>query len=203
MDKTEREKTIIEAAQKVFSREGFSETRMADIAREANLSYGLIYHYFGNKESLFEVIIEQWWNEYYAKLEQLKSSSLSTCDKLTGIIKFLLNVYETRPHLLTIFISEVSRGFVYQKKTRRKDRFTKLFSLCEAIIVEGQDNNIIRKDIQANYLAIIFLGSLDSVLSVMILGNEPLNKQREKRIIESLTKIFFQGASLRQEGVSP
>jgi len=37
---------------KVFSTKGYASTRMADIAREADMSYGLVYHYFENKEKL-------------------------------------------------------------------------------------------------------------------------------------------------------
>jgi AcrR family transcriptional regulator len=45
MDKTDRGKVIVEAALKVFSRKGYADTRMADIAREADMSYGLVYHF--------------------------------------------------------------------------------------------------------------------------------------------------------------
>jgi len=44
MDKPDRERIIIDAALKVFSRKGYADTRMADIAREAEMSYGLVYH---------------------------------------------------------------------------------------------------------------------------------------------------------------
>ena len=60
MDKPDRERIIIDAALKVFSRKGYADTRMADIAREAEMSYGLVYHYFENKEKLFDAIVEEW-----------------------------------------------------------------------------------------------------------------------------------------------
>jgi TetR/AcrR family fatty acid metabolism transcriptional regulator len=68
MDRTDREKIIIDAALKVFSTKGYASTRMADIAKEADMSYGLVYHYFENKEKLFDAIVEDWWSVFYDAL---------------------------------------------------------------------------------------------------------------------------------------
>ena len=95
MDKPDRERIIIDAALKVFSRKGYADTRMADIAREAEMSYGLVYHYFENKEKLFDAIVEEWWTGFYNKLEALKKSPMPTDEKLIGIIRYLLSVYAT------------------------------------------------------------------------------------------------------------
>ena len=85
MDKMNREKVIIDAALKVFSTKGYASTRMADIAREADMSYGLVYHYFENKEKLFDAIVEDWWTGFYDELEMLKKSDMSTEEKLVEI----------------------------------------------------------------------------------------------------------------------
>ncbi|MCG6537831.1 MAG: TetR/AcrR family transcriptional regulator [Syntrophales bacterium LBB04] len=71
MEKKNRERAIMDAAMKTFSRKGFADTRMADIAKAAGLSYGLIYHYFENKEKLFDAIVEGWWESIYDTLEHL------------------------------------------------------------------------------------------------------------------------------------
>ena len=93
MDKMNREKVIIDAALKVFSTKGYASTRMADIAREADMSYGLVYHYFENKEKLFDAIVEDWWTGFYNELEMLKKSDMSTEEKLVEIIRYILKVY--------------------------------------------------------------------------------------------------------------
>ncbi|MEK7374309.1 MAG: TetR/AcrR family transcriptional regulator, partial [Thermodesulfobacteriota bacterium] len=182
MDKTDRGKIIIKAALNVFSRKGFADTRMADIAREANMSYGLVYHYFENKEKLFDTIVEDWWTGFYNELEELKKKPLSTEEKLVAIIRYILNVYNSKPDQISIFVTEVSRGFVYHAHSRGKDKFNRLFTLCQEIILEGQTKGFLRTDIQAHYLAYVFLGAIDTFLSVLILGNETLTPGREKRI---------------------
>lgn len=201
MDKKIRGKKIIDAALKVFSRDGYSDTRMADIAKECNISYGLIYHYFGNKEKLFESIVEDWWKEFYQIFESLKKSSIKTPDKLTEIVKRVLEIYKTNPALISIFVMEISRGFIYHNYAGRKEKFLKLFSLCEEIIHEGQTEGSIRKDIKANFLTYIFLGAIDTVISIMILGNERLTESREKRAIDGIISVFMYGATNTVDGL--
>jgi AcrR family transcriptional regulator len=195
MDKTDRGKIIIDAALKVFSRKGYADTRMADIAREADMSYGLVYHYFENKEKLFDAIVEEWWTGFYNELEELQKRPVPTEEKLVGIIRYILSVYGSKPNQISIFVTEVSRGFVYHAHTKGRDKFNRLFTLCREIILEGQAKGVLRSDIQAHYLAYVFLGSIDTFLSVMILGNETLTPGREKRIIEGITQIFLHGAA--------
>jgi AcrR family transcriptional regulator len=195
MDKTDRERIIIDAALNVFSRKGYADTRMADIAREAEMSYGLVYHYFENKEKLFDAIVEEWWTGFYNKLEALKKSPMPTDEKLIGIIRYLLSVYANEPNQISIFITEVSRGFVYHAHSKGRDKFNGLFALCREIILEGQTNGFLRNDIQARYLTYVFLGAIDTFLSVMILGEETLTPGREKRIINGIIQVFLHGAA--------
>jgi AcrR family transcriptional regulator len=195
MDKTDRGKIIVDAALKVFSRKGYADTRMADIAREADMSYGLVYHYFENKEKLFDAIVEEWWTGFYNELEELQQRPVPTEEKLVGIIRYILSVYGSKPNQISIFVTEVSRGFVYHAHTKGRDKFNRLFTLCREVILEGQAKGVLRSDIQAHYLAYVFLGSIDTFLSVMILGKETLTPGREKRIIEGITQIFLHGAA--------
>jgi TetR/AcrR family fatty acid metabolism transcriptional regulator len=197
MDKMNREKVIIDAALKVFSTKGYASTRMADIAREADMSYGLVYHYFENKEKLFDAIVENWWTGFYDELEMLKKSDMSTEEKLVEIIRYILKVYENKPNQISIFVTEVSRGFIYHADSKGKDKFNKLFSLCQDIMSEGQQNGFLRKDIQANYLTYLFLGSIDTFLSVLILGNEKITAARQKRFTDGITNVFMHGAVVR------
>jgi TetR/AcrR family fatty acid metabolism transcriptional regulator len=192
-----REKVIIDAALKVFSTKGYASTRMADIAREADMSYGLVYHYFENKEKLFDAIVEDWWTGFYNELEMLKKSDMSTEEKLVEIIRYILKVYENKPNQISIFVTEVSRGFIYHADSKGKDKFNKLFSLCQDIMSEGQQNGFLRKDIQANYLTYLFLGSIDTFLSVLILGNEKITAARQKRFTDGITNVFMHGAVVR------
>ena len=129
MAKGDKQEMIIDAALEVFRERGYANARMADIARRAGVSYGLVYHYFGSKEVLFDLIVETWWNDLYSMMNAEKASSDAFRDKLIHIIRFFLYTYVQRPNLISIFVSEVCRSSVYHTREGLA-RFLKFFSLC-------------------------------------------------------------------------
>ena len=57
----DRRRQILDAAIRVFARQGFNACRVSDIAREANVAYGLVYHYFNSKDQVLnELFVERW-----------------------------------------------------------------------------------------------------------------------------------------------
>ena len=64
-------------------------------------------------------------------------------------------------------------------------------------MLDGQQQGVLRKDIRANYLTYLFLGSIDTFLSVMILGNEKLNEARQQRFTEGILNVFLHGALVK------
>lgn len=200
MDRDEREKAILEAALSVFGRKGYADTRMADIAKEAGMSYGLVYHYFANKEALFDALAEEWWRGFYEQFQTLRSAPLPTEEKLSRVISYVLKVYGERPDFISLFVTEISRGFAYHGHSRGRDQFNELFNYCNELMAEGQEKGLLRKDTEARYLTYIFLGAIDTILAVMILGKERLSKKREERIISAITKVFLEGARAKNTG---
>lgn len=194
MHKDERERAILEAALEVFSRRGYTETRMAEIAQAAGISYGLLYHYFSDKEALFETLAEEWWRGFHGILEEMKGSSLSTRDKLVQIVKHVFAVYGRQPQLISLYVKEISRGFAYRRPGGGRERFNLIFDLVSELMTEGQQNGALRSDIPSRYLSYIFLGAIDAFLSVMVLGGEVISKKREKRALHAIMEVFVHGA---------
>jgi len=169
---------------------------MADIARQAGVSYGLVYHYFGSKKTLFDVIVDTWWSDLYSVLEEQRESRLDFTKRLEYIIRFFLETYSNNPDLISIFISEVSRSSVYHT-SRGLNKFKKFFSLCEEIISKGQNTGILRDDIGPHYLTYIFLGAIETFISILVLGKERVDNERKKRIIDGIIQVFLNGAKAR------
>ena len=193
MAKGDKQEMIIDAALEVFREKGYANARMADIARRAGVSYGLVYHYFGSKEVLFDLIVETWWNDLYSMMEQEKASSVSFREKLIHIIRFFLETYVKRPNLISIFVSEVCRSSVYHTK-EGLSKFMKFFNLCEDIMHEGQERGFLKKNIPPHHLTYIFYGAIETFISVMVLGKEPLTKKRLERAVNAIMEVFMEGA---------
>lgn len=187
---------IIDAALEVFREKGYANARMADIARRAGVSYGLVYHYFGSKEVLFDIIVETWWNDLYTMMEREKASNGHFREKLVNIIQFFLDTYVKRPNLISIFVSEVCRSSVYHTEEGLA-KFLKFFSLCEDIMVEGQGQGFLKKDISPHHLTYIFYGAVETFISVMVLGREPLTKKRQERAVNAILHVFMDGAKVQ------
>jgi TetR/AcrR family transcriptional regulator, fatty acid metabolism regulator protein len=196
MAKSAKQGIIIDAALEVFRERGYADARMADIADRAGVSYGLVYHYFGSKEVLFEIIVESWWNELYAMMEREVASGAPTRDKLVGIIEFFLDTYGQKPNLMSIFVSEVCRSSVYHTEEGLA-QFMKFFGLCEKIMIQGQESGFLSRDVPPHHLTYIFYGAIETFISVMVLGKVPLTRRRQERAMNAILQVFTDGARAR------
>jgi AcrR family transcriptional regulator len=75
----EKEQVIFKAALKVIKQKGFHKARMSDIAKEAKISYGLVYHYYNTKEELFDTILNRWWDGLFGLMEDINKSASDVC----------------------------------------------------------------------------------------------------------------------------
>jgi len=192
--KREKEGAIFQAALKVIKQKGFHKARMSDIAQEAGISYGLVYHYFKNKEDLLEVILNQWWNGLFQLMRQINEAEYDVPEKLRYIISYFLDTYQGNPELVNIFITEISRSTA-NLTSKRLDHFKKFMSLTEGVMAEGQKKKILRKDFKARYLTYIFLGALETFVSAMVLVDQKIKGDAQKeRIAESILEVFLNGA---------
>ena len=191
----EKKKIIIDAALKLFSKKGYTKARMTDIAKEAKMSYGSLYHYYKNKDAIFETIVEDWWAKLFSELASIKGSKLPIKNNLEKFIRFLLNAYATNPHQVEIYITEVSRGFVYHSEHRVRENFLWVFSLCEQLFAVSQDRGELRNDISTHHLANIFLGSIDSFMSNIVFGKVKITEDQGDRIVKSILDVFLHGAT--------
>lgn len=198
--KKDKEGAIFEAALKVIKQKGFHKARMSDIAKEAAISYGLVYHYFKNKEDLFDAILNRWWDGLFQLMTGLSEGGYDVRKKLRRIIDHFLDTYQTNPELVNIFITEISRSATNLTRNRL-DRFKEFMSLTEGVIAEGQKKGILRTDLKPRYLTYIYLGALEAFVSTMVLADQKIKGDAQKeRIAESILGVFLNGAKTQKEG---
>ncbi len=192
--KKEKEAAIFDAACRVIREKGYHQARITDIAQEAGISYGLVYHYFRSKADLFDSILKEWWGGLFAIMDRLENQFAPVEEKLAGVIGYFLDQYEKRPDLVHIFITEISRSSA-NLTPERKEMFKIFGEKTENIIKEGQSRNVFRMDIRPRYLTYIFLGAMESFISILVLENRPLKGRTQKqRISTALLEVFLTGA---------
>lgn len=192
--KREKQSVIFDAALRVIREKGFHQARISDIAETAGVSYGLVYHYYGNKQALFDEIFAYWSSSLDDFLDGIMACPDPLPLKLKGVIQYFLNTYQEKPDLIHFFITQISRSAPNLTETRL-DHFRNLFIRVETVIRQGQKEKVLRSDFEARYLTYSFLGAVEAFLSVMVLGNEKIKSDRQKeRIAEFILEVFLHGA---------
>ena len=70
----DKRRLILDAAVHVFARNGFHASRVADIAEEAGIAHGLLYHYFRSKDEVLECVFKETWSEIVAAVRRVEAT---------------------------------------------------------------------------------------------------------------------------------
>ena len=89
----DKRRNILDAAITVFARQGFHSTRVSDIADEAGVAYGLVYHYFNSKDEVLNELFSERWSLLLAAIEEADASSESPRSKLAAVAGFIVDSY--------------------------------------------------------------------------------------------------------------
>lgn len=126
--KKRKRSTILDAAIKLYSENGFAETKVAEIAKEAGVSFGTVFTYFNSKEELYEAAILE-------PLEEIKPYFIEIEERFTGepleIIKEMIDchvqLFATRSEYLRLIQQVLARPERFPKPYKELDDFVKLF----------------------------------------------------------------------------
>src|SRR5438105_9248175 len=99
---SDKRRVILDAAVRVFARQGFHACRVSDIADEAGVAYGLVYHYFSSKEEILDTLFLERWDVMLAAIAEADASERSPRDKLHAIAGFIVDSYRYEPELMKV-----------------------------------------------------------------------------------------------------
>ena len=157
-----KRRQILSAATKVFAQKGYTGTRVGDIATEAGIAYGLIYHYFKNKEDILNSLYQRTWSVTLKVIDEIDQQGGSLRDKLRSIAGFLLEAWNLEPDLVEVVVVEVIRSPKFLEQPNL-EAFHKTFELLERIL--GQHSDEIRDGVDPRMSAVLFLGSMEILLT--------------------------------------
>ena len=193
---------ILDAAISVFARTGYHGARVSDIAGEAGIAYGLVYHYFKNKEEILNTIFEERWSGFVEAVEGIGESTTSTEDKLVSVAALILNAYRLRPEWVKVLVLEIQRSsrFAEPGQLRAVGRF---FQAVARILRTGQQNGEVRCDVDADIASYAFVGGLEIVITGLVLGVIRVEEASEPdyyvKVARTAVDIFVRGVSPQVE----
>ena len=163
----DKRRLILDAAVRVFARKGYHTCRVGDIAEEAGVAHGLLYHYFRSKEELLETIFRETWRDVLDAVRSVEESDETARDRLAGVAKILLRSWRRDPDLVRVHVREVTRSSHLQQ---RIDEIDQAFAGLERIIARGQEEGEFRTDLNPRMVSYVFYGALEEILTGWVLG---------------------------------
>ncbi len=160
----DKRRQILDAAIRVFARQGFHSTRVADIADEAGVAYGLVYHYFRSKDEVLNELFSERWSLLLAAIEETDSSEQTPRAKLEAVAAFIVDSYRHDPELMKVIIVEVTRAANSFGRTHLPEIRSAYDSIAK-IVAEGQEAGAFRRDIDPIFASMSFYGAIEQLLS--------------------------------------
>jgi TetR/AcrR family transcriptional regulator, fatty acid metabolism regulator protein len=160
----DKRRTILDAAVVVFARQGFHACRVSDIADEAGVAYGLVYHYFDSKDEVLNTLFLERWDVMLALIRDVDGRPIPPREKLHEITSFIVDSYRHDPDLMKVIIVEVTRAANSFGRTHLA-KIREAYQLIAAIIEAGQRQGAFTTDITAQFGAMAFYGAIEQVLT--------------------------------------
>jgi TetR/AcrR family transcriptional regulator, fatty acid metabolism regulator protein len=160
----DKRRLILDAAVRVFARQGYGGCRVSDIADEAGVAYGLVYHYFRSKDAVLDTLFLERWNVLVETIREVERQDRPVREKLYAIASFIIDSYRHDPDLMKVIIVEVTRAANTFGRTHLSE-IREAYQAISDIVESGQRAGELRSDVTAEFAAMAFYGAIEQVLT--------------------------------------
>jgi TetR/AcrR family fatty acid metabolism transcriptional regulator len=176
----DKRRLILDAAVRVFARQGFHACRVSDIADEAKVAYGLVYHYFGSKDEVLDTLFLERWNVMLTLIREVDSEPIPVREKLLAIASFIVDSYRHDPDLMKVIIVEVTRAANSFGQTHI-GHIREAYELIGEIVAKAQAEGVFKAEIEARFAAMAFYGAIEQLLTGWIFDLLPQGEEYFER----------------------
>jgi TetR/AcrR family transcriptional regulator, fatty acid metabolism regulator protein len=176
----DKRRLILDAAVRVFARQGFHACRVSDIADEAGVAYGLVYHYFASKDEVLDTLFLERWGVMLEMIREVDAQQIPVREKLAAIASFIVESYRHDPDLMKVIIVEVTRAANSFGQTHL-GQIREAYELIGAIVAKAQADGIFNPEIDADFAAMAFYGAIEQMLTGWIFGLLPEGEEHLER----------------------
>ncbi len=168
----EKRRQILDAAVRVFARQGFHATRVSDIADEAGVAYGLVYHYFTSKDQVLNELFVERWSLLLSAIEEADRTGKDARAKLAAVASFIVDSYRHDPELMQVIIVEVTRAANSFGRTHLPE-IRRAYESIAKIVEDGQGEGAFRNDVAPMFASMSFYGAIEQLLTGWIFAVIP------------------------------
>ena len=194
----DKRRLILDAGVRVFAKRGFHHCRVSDVADEAGVAYGLVYHYFRSKEEILNTLFLERWQIMLDAIAEIDGREMPAREKLYAVASFIIDSYRHDPDLMKVIIVEVTRaansfGAIHLDKIR--EAYEGIAGIVESARTEGS----FKSGIPAEFAAMCFYGAIEQLLTAWIFEVMPKTDEEYERakglVVEAICGGLESGAN--------
>jgi TetR/AcrR family transcriptional regulator, fatty acid metabolism regulator protein len=198
MAHAEKRRLLLDAAVRVFARTGYHECRVDDIAREAGVAHGLLYHYFTSKEEVLETIFRETWTQMLAAVRDVEASGEPALVQVRKVAAIVLRSWERDPDLIRVLVREITRSPQLQREV---GEIQQAFWALERIVKRGQNAGELRDDLDPRLASQVLYGALEQILTGWVMDRPPASEAEIARAEETVVAMLCEGLVRQAAGV--
>ena len=183
---------IIEAAVRVFARNGYYNSRVSDIAREAGVASGTIYLYFKTKDAILVALFREKMAAWVAHVRAEIAGEPNAVAKIFRLVALHFGVLENDPALAEVVQVELRQGHKFFRGASAHE-VSAYFELIASILEEGQVAGAIRRDLPVKVATKVLFGAMDQVATSWVLGKR---KYRLSDAADAVAAVFLKGVTV-------
>jgi TetR/AcrR family fatty acid metabolism transcriptional regulator len=198
----DKRRLILDAAISVFARQGFNQCRVSDVADEAGVAYGLVYHYFDSKEEILNRLFTERWQLMLDAIAEIDARrDIGAREKLYGVASFIIHSYRYEPDLMKVIIVEVTRAAnTFARLHLAKIR--EAYQGIAGIVEDARRDGTFKSDISAEFAAMCFYGAIEQLLSAWIFELVPQTEEEFERAKTLVVEAICGGLETESAGLS-
>ena len=186
----DRRQELLDAAVQVFARKGFRAARVGDIAEQAGVAHGLLYHYFRSKDEVLETIFRDTWQLLVAETERIQESGVPLPEQLRRFARIYLGSWLATPELIGVLVREIARS---PQVGETVDEIGGVFRALARMIEVARDRGEVRADCDSTLAAWAVYGALEEILTGWVLGQLPREEEDVERAIATVVAVASAG----------
>jgi TetR/AcrR family transcriptional regulator, fatty acid metabolism regulator protein len=188
----DKRRLILDAAVRVFARQGFHTCRVSDIADEAGVAYGLVYHYFQSKDEVLDTLFLERWDVMLDAIREIDAGPAPAREKLHAIASFIVDSYRHDPDLMKVIIVEVTRA-ANSFGAAHLGKITEAYAQIRGIVEQAQATGEFRTTVTPEFAAMAFYGAIEQVLTGWIFGLLEQGDEAYDRAKENVVETICRG----------
>jgi TetR/AcrR family fatty acid metabolism transcriptional regulator len=183
---------ILRAAIRVFARNGFFNSKVADVAKEAGVADGTVYLYFKNKDHILVSIFEETMRDAIDAGRETIAPTDDPREKLRRIAALHLERMASDRDLAIVFQVELRSSMKFMEQFS-ETRVAEYLDLIRGVIADGQRAGLFRDSIDATLASKLFFGALDEMVTNWVLSRK---KYDLCAVSAAVVDIFFEGVAV-------